>query len=107
MNSYKNISNRPTIEQIKSVPCPSPLDPIHSELIEELDQIRHVRKARDSQAAELLSMSNRSAIEKTQTIPCPTCDAQPGEKCEIHSGQPRTEPHRERRLAAEDLLNRR
>jgi hypothetical protein len=106
MSSHKNMSDRPTLERVKSVPCPSPPDPIHSELIDELDQIRQVRKARDSRAAELLSMSNRSAIEKIQTIPCPTCDAQPGEKCELHPGQPRTEPHRERRLAAEDLLNR-
>src|SRR5947199_9320844 len=86
MNSYKNMSNRPTIEQIKSVPCPSPPGPIHSELIDELDQIRHVRKARDSRAAELLIMSNCSAMEKIQTIPCPTCDAQPGEKCKLHPG---------------------
>jgi hypothetical protein len=100
------MSNRPTLEQIKSVPCPSPPNPIHSELIDELDQIRQVRKARDSRAAELLSMSNCSAIEKIQTIPCPTCDAQPGEKCKLHPGQPRREPHRERRLAAGDLLNR-
>lgn len=106
MSSYKNMSNHPTLEEIKSVPCPSPPDPIHSELIDELDRIGHVRKARDSRAAELLSMSNRSAIEKIQTIPCPTCDALPGENCELHPGQPRTEPHRERRLAAADLLNR-
>jgi hypothetical protein len=66
MSSHKNMSDRPTLERVKSVPCPSPPDPIHSELIDELDQIRHLRKARDSRAAELLSMSNRSAIEKTR-----------------------------------------
>jgi hypothetical protein len=104
MNSDPNMSNRPTRERIKSVPCPSPLDPIHSKLINELDRIREVRRAGDSRDAGLLCMSNRSAIEKIQTIACPTCGAMPGEKCELHSGQPRTEPHRDRRLAAEDLL---
>jgi hypothetical protein len=106
MSSYKIMSNRPPLEQIKSVPCPSPPDAIHSELIDEPDQIRHLRKARDSRAAELLSMSNRPAMEKIETIPCPTCGAQPGEKCELHSGRPRTGPHRERCLTAEDLLKR-
>jgi hypothetical protein len=99
------MSNRPARERIKSVPCPSPLDPIHSELIDELDRIREVRKARDSGAAGVLCMSNRPAIEKIQTVPCPTCGVKRGEKCELHSGQPRTEPHRDRRLAAQDLLN--
>jgi hypothetical protein len=32
-------------------------------------------------------------------IRCPTCGAKPGEKCELSTGQPRTTPHRERRLS--------
>lgn len=36
------------------------------------------------------------------TIRCPTCGAAPGEKCELSTGQPRTEPHRDRRLIAAD-----
>lgn len=98
------MSNSLTRQQIKSAPCPSPPDPIDSELIDELDQIRDVRKARNSRDTGLLSMSSRLAIEKIQAVSCPTCGAQPGQKCELHSGQPRTEPHRDRRLAAEDLL---
>jgi len=35
-------------------------------------------------------------------IRCPTCGAKPGEKCELGTGQPRTEPHRDRRLLASD-----
>jgi hypothetical protein len=105
MNSYPNKNNHPTREQIKSAPCPSPPDPIHSELIYELDQIRDLRKERDSRAAGLLCMSNRLEIEKIQAVPCPTCGAEPGHKCELHSGQLRTEPHRGRRLVAEDLLH--
>jgi hypothetical protein len=33
-------------------------------------------------------------------VRCPTCGAKPGEKCELSAGLPRTEPHRDRRLAA-------
>jgi hypothetical protein len=42
------------------------------------------------------------AEKKTLAIRCPTCGAKPGEKCELGTGQPRTEPHRDRRLVAAD-----
>lgn len=29
-------------------------------------------------------------------VRCPTCGAKPGEKCELSTGQPRTDPHRDR-----------
>jgi hypothetical protein len=35
-------------------------------------------------------------------VRCPTCGAKPGEKCELGTGQPRTEPHRDRRLEASE-----
>jgi hypothetical protein len=35
-------------------------------------------------------------------VRCPTCGAAPGEKCELATGQPRTEAHRDRRLTAAD-----
>jgi hypothetical protein len=35
-------------------------------------------------------------------IRCPTCGAKPGEKCELSTGQPRADPHRDRRLIAKD-----
>lgn len=35
-------------------------------------------------------------------VRCPTCGAKPGEKCELSTGLPRTDPHRDRRLAASD-----
>jgi len=38
--------------------------------------------------------------EHALTVRCPTCGAKPGEKCELGTGQPRTEPHRDRRLQA-------
>jgi hypothetical protein len=34
------------------------------------------------------------------TVRCPTCGAKPGEKCELSTGQPRSAPHRDRRLEA-------
>jgi hypothetical protein len=33
-------------------------------------------------------------------VRCPTCGAKVGEKCELGTGQPRTEPHRDRRLVS-------
>jgi hypothetical protein len=37
-------------------------------------------------------------------VVCPTCGAACGEKCELHTGQPRTQPHAARRWAASDKL---
>ena len=39
---------------------------------------------------------------KILAVSCPTCGAAPGEKCQLTSGQPRTEPHRDRRLLAKE-----
>jgi len=50
-----------------------------------------------------LNMREYLTLEQIQAVPCPTCGAQPGEKCELNSGQARTAPHRDRRLTAEDL----
>ena len=36
-------------------------------------------------------------------VRCPTCGVEPGEKCELCTGQPRTMPHRDRRLIAKDI----
>lgn len=44
----------------------------------------------------------KSKKEAALTVRCPTCGAKPGEKCELGTGQPRTDPHRDRRLAAAD-----
>ena len=42
-------------------------------------------------------------LKQVLAIRCPTCGVGPGEKCELSTGQPRTHPHRDRRLeAAED-----
>ena len=36
---------------------------------------------------------------------CPTCGAKPGEKCELATGQPRTNPHFDRRVIAKDVAH--
>jgi hypothetical protein len=36
------------------------------------------------------------------SVRCPTCGAKPGEKCELSTGLPRTNPHRDRRLVGSD-----
>lgn len=38
------------------------------------------------------------------SVPCPTCGAATEENCELHTGTPRTEPHRDRKLAAADAV---
>jgi len=51
-------------------------------------------------------MSKKPTLKQVQAVRCPTCGAGPGEKCELSTGQPRTEPHRDRRLIAEDYWSR-
>jgi len=46
--------------------------------------------------------AKKPTIKKVEAIRCPTCGAAPGEKCELSTGQLRTEPHRDRRLIAAD-----
>ena len=37
------------------------------------------------------------------SVPCNTCGAAIGEVCELHTGAPRTEPHRDRKLTATEV----
>jgi hypothetical protein len=46
--------------------------------------------------------ARKPTLKQIQAARCPTCGAAPGEKCELSTGQPRTEPHRDRRLIAKD-----
>ena len=38
------------------------------------------------------------------SVPCPTCGAAIEEMCELHTGAPRTEPHRDRKLSAAEAV---
>jgi len=42
--------------------------------------------------------------KQSLAVPCPTCGAAPGEKCELTSGQPRADPHRDRRVIAKEPI---
>ncbi len=39
------------------------------------------------------------------SVPCATCGAAVGEACELHTGAPRTEPHRDRKLSAAEAVD--
>ena len=52
--------------------------------------------------AKLHYLGMKVRRDQSLTVQCPTCGAKPGEKCELCTGLPRTQPHRDRRLAAED-----
>jgi hypothetical protein len=45
-------------------------------------------------------MKAKDVIPQPRMGRCPTCGANPAEKCELHSGQPRTEPHSARPRAS-------
>jgi hypothetical protein len=38
------------------------------------------------------------------SVRCPTCGVATGEVCELHTGAPRSEPHRDRKLSAADAV---
>jgi hypothetical protein len=47
-------------------------------------------------------------LTQLSSVACPTCGAAVGERCLLHSGAPRSEPHVDRKLnAAEAMENKR
>ena len=51
------------------------------------------------------AMRKELTPQQISSVPCPTCGVQPREKCQLNTGQPRNNPHRDRRLFAADQLN--
>jgi hypothetical protein len=49
-----------------------------------------------------LPMKAEPSPKQILAVACPTCGAAPGKNCMLTTGQPRTKPHRERRLIASD-----
>jgi hypothetical protein len=47
-------------------------------------------------------MKKELSLTETLAVPCPTCGAASGEKCELSTGQLRTNSHRDRRLIAKE-----
>ena len=48
--------------------------------------------------------SKELTVKQIFSVPCPTCGAAVKERCELNTGAPRTEPHRDRKLSAADLV---
>jgi hypothetical protein len=51
------------------------------------------------------AMRKELTPQQISSVPCPTYGVQPREKCQLNTGQPRNNPHRDRRLFAADKLN--
>jgi hypothetical protein len=51
----------------------------------------------------LPAMKKPLSLKKIIAVRCPTCGAAPSEKCELTTGQPRTNPHRDRRVIAKEM----
>ena len=47
-------------------------------------------------------MKEKLSPAQMLAVSCPTCGAEPGEKCKLASGQPRNDPHRDRRVIAKE-----
>ena len=43
-------------------------------------------------------------LKQISSVPCTTCGAAVDEACELHTGAPRTEPHRDRKLSAAEAI---
>ena len=71
----------------------------HAEQLPKLFKIDHLRKGL---GLYILAMKRELSPKEVLAIRCPTCGAAPKEKCELSTGQARTEPHRDRRLIAAD-----
>jgi predicted RNA-binding Zn-ribbon protein involved in translation (DUF1610 family) len=50
----------------------------------------------------LSAMKKKRSTKQMLALRCPTCGAAPKERCKLINGQPRTAPHRDRRLMAAD-----
>jgi len=51
----------------------------------------------------LFDVKKEISLKKLLAVQCPTCGVARGKKCELTSGQPRTDPHRDRRLLAAEM----
>jgi hypothetical protein len=61
-----------------------------------------LRIAASSTIMKAKKPTKRPTLKQVQAVDCPTCGAAPGKKCELSTGHPRIQPHRDRRLIAAD-----
>jgi len=59
----------------------------------------------DLQASHYVGMKTKELTpQQILSVPCATCGASSGEACELHTGALRTEPHRDRKLTAAEIV---
>jgi hypothetical protein len=63
--------------------------------VSNIEHLYHYRAMHD----ETVKAKDLTA-KQTLAVPCTTCGAAIGEECELNTGAPRTEPHRDRKLEA-------
>ena len=67
-----------------------------------MSNIEHLRRSETSHY--VLVKTKELTPEQILSVPCNTCGAAIGEVCELHTGAPRTEPHRDRKLSAAEAV---
>jgi hypothetical protein len=68
----------------------------------EMSSIEHFSPPETSHYA--MVKTKELTLKQILFVPCPTCGAATKEVCELHSGAPRTEPHRDRKLSAAEAV---
>src|SRR6266852_5968694 len=51
-----------------------------------------------------VTQMNRSDRDRRGSVPCPSCGVASEERCLLHSGTPRSEPHVDRKLSAAEAI---
>jgi len=54
-------------------------------------------------ACRIIEVGKKATLKRGQAVRRPMCAAGPSEKCQLCTGQPRTEPHCDRHLMASRL----
>ncbi len=67
-----------------------------------LSNIEHL--SRPGTVHYVLVKAKELTPKQIMSVPCSTCGAAIGEVCELHTGAPRTEPHRDRKLSAAEAV---
>jgi hypothetical protein len=65
----------------------------------------NIEHSSSSETLQSLGMKSRELTAKQiLSVPCPTCGAAMGDACGLHTGALRTEPHRDRKLSAAEVV---
>ena len=77
-------------------------DPCRRLNVVRMCNIEHFRGWKKSH--DVLVKAKELTPKQILSVPCTTCGAAIGEACELHTGAPRTEPHRDRKLSATEAV---